>query len=202
MARAMSQAPQIEIVTIYNAARTSGARSRIRALSLISLVVAGVWLWAVHFEVDPWLGEKLIVASLNEAFSLLPANASTAAKTVTPAERAKLKSQLNDRLKAGGRRQTILCVEMYVWLGIAYLAGGWLALSSVVGVVGRRVSLRMQRQAALLMILSTAASIAGIWVAIKWGGMPPHADLELYAKVGGAQSGYAWFLMIATRLVR
>ncbi len=197
----MTQAQQIEIVTIYNAAQTTGARTRLRALALISLAVAGVWLSVLHFEVDPWIGKVFVAAIFGDAVSALP-DAPDQTKKLTPQQRLQRQADAKANAERTMRRGVIRTVEMYVWLGIAYLAGGWLALAGLVGVLGRRVSLRMQRQAALLMILSTIASIAGIWVAIKWGGMPPHADLELYAKIGAVQSSYAWFLLVATRLVR
>ena len=196
----MSQTPQIEIVTIYNTASTSGARSRIRTLAIISVLAAGIWLWGVHYKADPWIGKVLIASYIGNAMSSLPSSPDQERK-LTPEQ---LKEQ-RLQAKADGakliRQGAIRTAEMYIWLGIAYVAGGWLALAGLVGVLGGRVSLRMQRQAALLMILSTIASIAGIWVAIKWGGMPP-LHLEFYAKIGAVQSSYAWFLLIGTRLVR
>jgi hypothetical protein len=62
-------------------------------------------------------------------------------------------------------------------------------------------ALRMQKQAAVLILLSTLASLAGIYVAIHLGNMPA-ISTQLYAKVAAVQSAYAWFLLIAVRLVR
>lgn len=192
----MAQAYQVDIVTIYNASQTSGARNRLRLLGVLSLAVAGVWLWTSHQRVNPWLKQKLILAGFNEIGALLFA---------APPDQQMTKEEVDALRKdasAGERRTALLAGVHYVWLGAAYLAGGWLALAGLAALAGRRVSRRLHGQAAVLMILSTLISIGGIWVAIRWGGMPPEADARFYAEIGAVQSSYAWFLLIATRLLR
>ena len=63
----MSQTPQIEIVTIYNAATTSGARSKIRVLAIVNVLAAAAWLGSVHYKVDPWIGKVAVVHVLAAA---------------------------------------------------------------------------------------------------------------------------------------
>ncbi len=192
----MTQAYQVKIITVYSATQTTGARFRLRLLALLSLLVAVAWLGTVHLRVEPWLKQKLILAGLNEVGALLLS--APADQQMTPEQRTELRAQA----AASERRAAILAGSLYAWLGFAYLAGGWLALASLLGLLGRRVSVRMLRQAAVLIIFSTLLSIAGIWSAIKWGGMPPQADAQYYAKLGAIQSSYAWFLLLATRFVR
>ncbi len=190
----MSQAYQLEIVTVYNAAPTPDARNRLRALALITLAVAAAWLWGVNQKADPWLKGKLILAGINEAGALL--FGAPADKAMTEAEKAALLQQAAE----GERRAAILTAIHYVWLAAAYLTGAWLALAGLTGALNRRISLRLHGQAAKLILLSTIFSIAGIWAAIRFGGMPPQADVAMYAKIGAIQSSYAWIILIAARL--
>lgn len=84
---------------------------------------------------------------------------------------------------------------------VQHVAIGWLALSAVIAILYWN-PVTLLRQSAGLMILSSAASVGAIEIAIRWGGMPPDADWALYAKVGGIQSSYAWLLLIATIRMR
>ncbi len=197
----MTHSPTIEIITIYSASHTSGARTRRRLLGLLSLAVAGAWVWGAHEKVDPWIEKKAMIGGIGEVASMLFTKP-VKNTALTPEQRTAQKEEFLAEAADSQRRATVIGVTPYVWDGFAYVAGGWLGLAGLVGIIGLQSTRRMLRQAAFLMILSTVMSIAGIWSVIKWGGMPPSADLEFYAKVGGIQSSYAWFLLLATRTLR
>ncbi len=197
----MTYSQQIEIVTIYSASQTTGARTKRRLLGLLSLAVAAAWLWGAHEKADPWIENKAMLAGIGELGGLLfkkPIDN----KTLTNQQRVDQAVEFKANTVESEHRAAVIAVTPYVWDVFAYLAGGWLALAGFFGLLGARVSRRMQRQAAYLMILSAIVSVGSIWGAIRWGGLPPSADLPFYAKVGGIQSSYAWFLLLVTRSLR
>lgn len=201
----MTTAQKIQIVTVYNAATSPRTKTRLRWLSLVSLIVAFVWIWAVWFPVDRKLKRTWLLAGIAGAsdtmgqpqpdiWVALGLKPPPIDPNQTPQDEAAITSRIE-------RQMGILTVELYTWKGVALLAGGWLTLAALVGLLGARTSLRMHRQAALLIILSTVASVAGIWIAIHWGGLPD-VGAPLYVKIAAVQSAYAWFLLIATRFMR
>lgn len=216
----MTSAQRIEIVTIYNVARTKGGRTRVRALAALSLLVAAFWLYHTQGQlrlswldglaggttVHNWLGIRVGAAMISAGSVGMEGAASPwEALGLAPpasADRKPPDDDLKAKVEQGQRQVVLLGIERQVWEWIVQIAGAWLAVAGLVGLTGWRVGLTMLRQAAYLMILSTIASVAGIYIAIRWGGMPPDADLPFYAKIAGVQSGYAWFLLIATRLFR
>jgi len=216
----MASNQRIEIVTIYNVARTRGGRKRVRALSALSLLVAAFWLYHTQGTVRlglvdsftggttayNWLGVRVGAAMISAGSVGMEAttNPWEAIGLVPPpkAKRQPRDEQWQAAVEESQQQAVILGIEREVWVWTARVAGSWLALAAIVGMTGRRAGLTMLRQAAYLMILSTIVSVAGIYVAIRWGGMPPDADLPLYLKIFGVQSAYAWFLLIATRLFR
>lgn len=202
----MSRAQPIEIITIYNVAQSQGGQNRIRLLAVLSLAVAAVWLWATLGPIDTQLRRWLLLAGISEATSTMPAantNPWELLGLVPPTDANPMsREEINAAIERSNRHLTVLAIEMYTWQAIAIAAGAWLALASLLGVAGRRVSLRMQRQAAVLMILSTVASLAGIWIAVQYGGMPSDGPPIGMPTIAAVQSSYAWFLIIATRLAR
>ena len=201
----MTTAQKIQIVTVYNAATSPRTKNRIRRLSLVSLIVAVVWIWAVWFPVDRKLKRTWLLAGIAGATDTMgqPQPDIWVALGLQPPPRAPNQTRQNEAETTSRieRQMAILTIELYTWKGVALLAGGWLTLAALVGLLGARTSLRMHRQAALLMILSTIASVSGIWIAIHWGGLPD-VNAPLYGKIAAVQSAYAWFLLIATRLLR
>lgn len=193
----MSHAYPIEIITIYNAALTSSAKARYRVLGLVSLIVAGLWLWAAGMQIHPWLSEKIALAALNEVM----AAGSLGPSSGQPPTASEIEA-LDVQLAQSKQRGAVLAGTTAAWYVCTFGAGAWLALAAMTGIAGWRGSLRMQRQAAWLILLATLSTAGGIWAAIRWGGMPPHADARLYATIIAIQSAYAWVLFVATRLVR
>jgi len=216
----MTSAQRIEIVTIYNVARTTGGRTRVRALSALSLLVAALWLYQTQGDlrlawldglaggttIHNWLGVRVGAAMISAGSIGMEAttNPWEAIGLVPPANADKQPrdEEWKAKVEQGQKQAVLLGIEREVWIWVVRIAGAWLAVAGLVGLTGWRVGLTMLRQASYLMILSTIASVAGIYIAIHWGGMPPDADLVFYAKIAGVQSAYAWFLLIATRLFR
>jgi len=213
--RSMTSDKQVQIITVYNAGQSAGSRLMLRLLAVLSLLVASVWLVEAlyphklfnHNTVERWVKGKLLVAGAvgftntmegaqqDPWVALGLQRPDLAGARPTAEQQAKLVQQNNAEI-------AVLTIDFYVWKIISAVAGGWLALAALLGIAGRRVSLRMHRQAAVLMILATLATIAAIEVAIRWGGMPAGGNLKLYAKIGAVQSAYAWFVLIATLFVR
>ncbi len=212
----MTATKQVQIITVYTAGQSAGSRRRLRVLAVLSLLVASVWLVEAIYPkkvfdrwntVERWAKGKLMLAALSEstntmagaqqdpwvALGLRPPK--SAGSRPTTEQQAAIVKQTNTRIG-------VLTVDFYIWKAISGLAGGWLALAALFGIAGRHVSLRMHRQAAVLMILATAATIGAIEVANRWGGMPAGADFKLYAKIAAVQSAYAWFVLIALPFAR
>jgi hypothetical protein len=201
----MTTVQKIQIVTVYNAAQSKSAQSRIRTLSVVSLIVAGVWFWATLMPINTFLTRSLLLKAIAGATDTMgqPEPDVWVSLGLKPPPIDPSPPETNAEAATRVERElSILTIEFYAWKALAILAGGWLALAALVGLLGARMSRRMHRQAAWLMFLSTIASVSGIWIAIQWGGMPAHADLPFYAKMAGIQSSYAWFLLIATRFLR
>ena len=202
----MTATQQIQIITVYSAAKHGGRRRGLRVLAAISLLAAGAWFWVLQYKMDRWLKLRLQYAALAEMSRGVDEpdpNVWAQLGLAPPTKKSIIsKQELRARAAQGARHIAVLTADMYAWKGIALLAGGWLALASLLGCFGRRVARRMLRQSAWLIILSTVATIAGIEIAIRWGGMPDEANLNFYAKIAAVQSSYAWFLLVATRFVR
>ena len=213
----MASSQDLQIITVYAAGQTKGARSRIRVLAVLSLVVATVWLVQAGYPrrvlgyntADRWLKSKLIAAGLSQSTDMmgdaepdlrallrvLQANPPSS-DTMTDSAEQQAATQ------AFAQRMRVLLGSFYGWKAIAILAGSWLALAGLAGLTGRRVALTLHRQAAVLMIVSTIATVVGMYVAVRWGGMPPISDPLVYIKVAGVQSVYAWILLIVAPFVR
>jgi len=212
----MNTAKPIQVITIYSASRTPAARGRVRLISLLSLLIAAVWLVEVAYPkkildrwntVDRWAKGKLMLAAFSQSTDMMAAQGDNPwvalglAPPPKPDQAAAIESQA-----AMARKYTqhvaVLTGTFYAWKGLACLAGGWLALAGLIGLTGRRPALRLLGQAGWLMLLSTLATVSAIFVAVRWAGMPPLADKMLYANIAGVQGAYAVFLIIATRLMR
>ncbi len=213
----MESSQDLQIITIYTAGKSKSARNRIRILAILSLVVATVWLVAAAYPkrvygyntVDRWVKGKLMLAALSQSTGTM-GEAEPDLRTLlkpppTTPEATDPEAAPADR-EAAARKYTqhmrVLVGGFYVWKAIAILAGGWLALAGIVGLTGRRVGVVLHRQAAVLIMLSTLATVVGILVAIKWGGMPPVDDVLIYVKIAAVQSAYAWILLIVTPFLR
>lgn len=185
-------------------------------MAWLSMLVAAIWLVETAYPrkvlgqwntADRWIKGKLMLAAMSQSTDALSAQEQNpwVALGLAPPPKAATLSTAEQRAAAQQqyrRHMAVLFAGFYIWKGIAILAGAWLGLAALIGLTGRRLSVRLHRQAASLMILSTLATVAGIFVAIRWGGMPPVADAVLYAKIAAVQSSYAWFLLIAIRFVR
>lgn len=212
-----TEANVIRIITVYDAAHTPTTRGRVRCLSLVSLLVAALWLVeALHYPrvlnrwntVNRLIHGRLLMAEFSEGTNLVDTGAGDLSAaggfstTVSPPgsdHRPPIDAEsLLADLK---RRQATRWITFYAWQAVAGVAGAWLTLAALVGLTGRILALRLHRQAALLMLLSTAATVAGLWVMERWAGMPL-TSWELAAKIGGAQSAYAWVVLLACRLLR
>ena len=211
----MPSEQQVRIITIYTAGQSKTARRGIRLLACLSLLVAAVWLVEAAYPkkilgrwntVDRWIKGRLMLAALGQSTDALGATQQDpwVALGLAPPQDAAPRSRPQDGeavQKAYTQHMGVLVADFYLWKGIAITAGAWLALAALFGLAGRRPAARMHRQAARLMILSTLATVVGIYVAFRWGGMPPLAA-TLYAKIAAVQSAYAWFLLIAIRFIR
>ncbi len=212
----MNTAKPIQVITIYSASRTPAARGRVRLISLLSLLIAAVWLVEVAYPkkildrwntVDRWAKGKLMLAAFSQSTDMMatqgdnPWVALGLAPPPKPDQAAAIESQAA-MAKQYTKHVAILTGTFYAWKGLACLAGGWLALAGLIGLTGRRPALRLLGQAGWLMLLSTLATVAAIFVAVRWAGMPPLADKMLYAKIAGVQGAYPVFLIIATRIMR
>lgn len=255
----MTSTQHIEIVTIYNVAQRPAAKHASRFLAVVSLAVAVGWLWTVHQRVDPWLQEKLLIAGIGEMGAFMQLQPADGAK-LTADDRKELKEAIQKLVAESTRRAAVLAGSRLVWVRLAYLAGGWLAIGAFAGIAGRNVvfmkrkgglpliilagcavgvtlwyalkqvagggehywiegafiawlavagligvafwgGLQMQRQSAVLMLLSTVASAVGIWCATEYGGMPT-VPVAFYGKIVAVQSSYAWVLLLAVRILR
>jgi hypothetical protein len=83
---------------------------------------------------------------------------------------------------------------------IDYTAIGWLAVAGIIGMTYWG-ALRMLKQAALWMLLSTAITVGGVWTAIHFGGMPPVAN-ETLAKLAAIQAAAPLIILITTRFAK
>ncbi len=188
----MTQARRIEIITIYSASQTKSARNWLRIIAFASLLFAGGWSYWVHDTARPWLTDKLMVKGIDEfaaMMALMPSNQKASAEQATV---------LNDLRAQGKMRANLLPGMLLGWLGIAYAAGAWNGLGSLFGIIGFRFARAMLRQSALLILLSTVASMGGIGAAVKWGGMPD-VPIQFYARIGVFQASFGLFLLVAVR---
>jgi hypothetical protein len=213
----MASTQDLQIITIYTAGKSKGSRNRVRILASLSLAVAAVWLIQVSYPkrvlgyntVDRWVKGKLMLAALSQSTGAMgeaepdlrallkppPTTPEATDAEATPADQEAAARQYTQHMR-------VLVGGFYIWKAIAILAGGWLALAGLVGLTGHRVGVILQRQAAVLILLSTLATVVGILVAIKWGGMPRVNDVLIYVKIAAVQSAYAWILLIVTPFLR
>lgn len=78
-------------------------------------------------------------------------------------------------------------------LGLAITAAG--ALGAMINTRARF----LLRLSAVMVILSAAASVAAIYVAVRWAEMPAESvNRGLYSRIFGVQSAYGWLLLIVS----
>jgi len=217
----MTRRQDLQIITIYAQGQSKGARSRFRALSLLSLLVAAVWLFQfcprkipatdvrLHSitTADHWIVGKFLLSSFVQSSDMMAGAQQNPWVALglapPPPESAKPDPATQQEIaRKYTRHMSVLWATYYIWKVIAVVAGGWLLLAAVVGLAGWRQSRRLHKQSACLMLVSTVVTVAGIFVAIRWGGMPEINDPTLYAKIAAVQSAYAWVLLVATRVMR
>jgi len=224
----MSGVAEIQIVTVYDRSGRRGrvgGRAGLRWLSLVSLVVAGFWVFQltprsdtlfghkikIHsfHNVDWWIKNRVLASSIGQVSEMSKAQDNPLAVLgLAPGAKQTAKESKQDRERKArlmdeyASHMKVLGATRMVWVCIAWLAGLWLLVAAVLGLLGRRVSRKLHVQAAVAMLLSTCATVAGIYVAIHWGGMPGLPDEMFYAKIAFVQSAFAWVILLATRFIR
>ncbi len=215
----MSTSQSIEIVTIYSASQSKGGKSRLRILSLLSLLFAVVWLdtidgyvteavgvpisilhWLDAFEqkdMDTWLGVTLGAALIDRAAGSMddrPADLmSMLGMKSDPRLRRLTPEQKAERLAKANemaQQSVILFATRDAWEWIARAAGGWLAFASLFGILGWRAPLHRWRQGYLLMGFSACAAAGGAWAMVRWGG----AEQEMVEQIALGWLGMAGVL--------
>ena len=89
----------------------------------------------------------------------------------------------------------------HLWLVLMYVAGAVMFLSGIVALNNLRALRGWNIAAATGILISTALTLAGIWVLIRWGGFPPTIKPLAYLIIIAVQSGFGWVLLVGT-LVR
>ena len=153
----MTSTQHIEIVTMYNVAQRPVAKHASRVLAVVSLAVAVGWLWTVHQRVDPWLQEKLLIAGIGELGAFMQLQPADGVK-LTAEDRKELKAAVKKLSAESTRRAAVLAGSRLVWVRLAYLAGGWLAIGAFAGIAGRNVVLRERKGGFPLIGLAAGAT--------------------------------------------
>jgi hypothetical protein len=199
---------QINIVTIYSAtaARRSG-RAGVRILAILSLVFCAWWFNKLEREINPWLGMTAGAALINEASTAASQHETDpwAQLGLRPSSKPAPKVSREEQQQLDNesmQRSAVIGIGRMVWPWTARVAGGSVALAGLWGLLlGSPRSVKMHRLAAYLVIFSAILSLAGMWAAIRYGGMPEIAP-KFYVEIGLKQSAYGWFLLLVTRFLR
>lgn len=156
--------------------------------------------------VADWLGVLIGLGSLSAATDTVGGNDDIAPLFGGPQPRKKSPEEI-EKIKvehtAAMKKIATLNIGRVVWIWTNRLTGYWLALTGLLTLLtASRGTLKLHTLAGLAIIFSSLLTVVGIWVAIRYGGMPAHATLPLYLKIGGIQSAYGWICIIAAKLLR
>ncbi len=185
-------------------ADTSGVNISITKLIGITEFQSGSGEWQ---DVADWLGVRIGMGSLSAATGTVGDNDAVAGLFGGAPKRKKPTAKEIEEIKKQHalvkQKIATLNVGREVWVWSNRLTGYWLGLTGLLTLLfGSRGTLRMHSIAGGLIILASILTVAGIWAAINFGGMPADASLPLYVKIGVTQSLYGWICLVAAKSLR
>ncbi len=157
-------------------------------------------------DVHDWLGVRIGIglmgagsAAVGQNNDVAPLFGGPRPKPLTPEQITKLKARHAEMQK----KIATLGIGKEVWTWANRLTGYLLALTGLLTLLtAARGTLKLHTLAGVLIILASLLTVAGIWAAINYGGMPADASLPFYVKIGCIQSAYGWVCLIAAKSLR
>jgi hypothetical protein len=116
--------------------------------------------------------------------------------------RLDLKAQRKLMVKQTIREQKVQASVTIGWTLFMGAAGLVLLIAALCGLAGSMRTRKWHRRAAWWVVVSTAATAAGIFALVKWGGLPPLTNHAYLAEILSKQIAYAVAIVVTLLLSR